>query len=233
MREQSNEAHLRQLAAETILEISGLTDNLTDEEARPLIAWGLSQAESAVHQVVATSQTVDMLPQDDLTPVLTERLGPVRRVMKAINSLTADRFGLSPGELAGELAYIQDLAQKLPSPPPLAAADIAVGDLPARQASLDNSAFVSAMLSMLGSEPASRPQDVEAGVEAAGAAVGGSEPASQPQELEQSAAARSTATTVSSEPAPQPQEPEQGARPVSRWRRWAASLCRKQKNSTG
>jgi hypothetical protein len=209
MREQSNEAHLRQLAAETILETSGLTDNLTDEEARPLIAWGLSQAASAVHQVVATSQAIDMLPQDDPTPALTERLGPVRRVMKAINSLTSDRHNLSSEEVAGELAHIQDLAQNLPSPPPFAAADIAVDDLPARQAGLDNSAFVSAMLSMLG---------------------GG--PASQPKELEQSAPAGSTAATASSEPASQPQELESAA-PVSWWRRWSAKLCRNHKNSDG
>jgi hypothetical protein len=206
MQDQSNEAHLRQLAAETIVGTSGLTDDLTDEEARPLIAWGLSQAEAAVQQAVATGQTVDMLPQDDLSPALAERLSPVRRVMKAINTLTADRHGLSPEEVAAELAHIQDLARKLPGPSPFAAADIVVGDLPVRQAGLDNSAFVAAILSMLGSASAARPQELERSVGAA------------------------SQTAAGGEPAPQPQAPEQAAEPVPWWRRWAARLCRHHKN---
>jgi len=207
MLEQSNEAHLRQLAAETILGTSGLTDNLTDEEAKPLIAWALKQAEAAVLPITAASQTVDMLPQDKVGGLVAERMGPVRRVMKAINSLTADRHGLSSEEVADELAYIQDLAQKLPSPPLLTAADITVDDLPSRQAGLDNSAFVSAILSMLSGEPSSQPQEPEPGVGAGGLVA-----------------------AVSSEPLSQLQEPEQGAAAPTWWRRWTANLrrnCRK------
>ena len=47
MRQQVGPEKLRQLAAEMILESSSLTDDLTDEEARPLIAWGLDQADAA------------------------------------------------------------------------------------------------------------------------------------------------------------------------------------------
>jgi len=82
------------LAAEIILESSSLTDELTDKEARPLLFWGLAQAESAVDAVVATQgvpvgHVVAVLPAADLRAVLAGRLAQVRRMVKAISTLAA------------------------------------------------------------------------------------------------------------------------------------------------
>mgnify|MGYP000358519673 CR=1 FL=1 len=47
MSAQSDQSQLRRRAAEMILGTPDLTDELTDAEARPLLHWGLAQAEFA------------------------------------------------------------------------------------------------------------------------------------------------------------------------------------------
>ena len=93
MHERGSSEGLQQLAAEAILESASLTDELTDEEARPLISWGLVQAWLVAESVVTEQEAnvnsrAAVLPVDDLRAVLVERLAPVRWIMKASSALT-------------------------------------------------------------------------------------------------------------------------------------------------
>lgn len=165
MRQQVGPEKLRQLAAEMILELSSLTDDLTDEEARPLISWGLDQADAAA-EAVANSQRISVanlipaLPPDDLRAAVAGRVGPVRRVMKAIGVLAADRCELSSQEMAEELENIRTLASELPTYAMLSITDAGIADLGTRQARLDNVDFVQALLVLL--EPGYGRQEQEA-----------------------------------------------------------------------
>jgi hypothetical protein len=162
--EQVGPEKLRQQAVEMILESSSLTDDLTDEEARPLIAWGLDQAEAAADAVVASqrisvSHLLPALPVADLRAALAGRVGPVRHVMKAISALTAARRDLSSQEMVGELGNICMMAGELPAQALVTITDTGLTELGARQAGLDNAAFVQALLALL--EPGHGHQEQE------------------------------------------------------------------------
>jgi hypothetical protein len=148
------------LAAEIIVESSSLTDELTDEEASPLLFWGLAQAESAVDAVVATQgvpvgHVRAVLPAADFHAVLAGRLAQVRRMVKAISTLAADRHDLSAQEMVEELEYIRTLAGSLPDIPSLTITDTTLAELAAWQTGFDNAEFVRAILALLYSEPKS------------------------------------------------------------------------------
>jgi hypothetical protein len=157
LREQGSSEGLQQLAAEAILESSSLTDELTDEEARPLISWGLVQARLAVESVVAEQEAhvnsrAAILPADDLRAVLAERLAPVRRIVKASSALTIDRHRLSVQEVVEELVSIRAMAGKLPAAClPITGPTLA--ELAAWQLCFDNATFIRAMLVLLHPEP--------------------------------------------------------------------------------
>jgi hypothetical protein len=158
---------LRRQAAEMVLEASSLTDELTDEEARPLLAWGLEQAKAAADELALTDQAMAALPAEDVRSMLADQLTPLRRTMKLINGLTADRHDLSPQDLFEELEYVVELGRRLPYSPTLTDPRVPVAELSARQADLDNIAFVQAILALLGSPPPvevdTRAQILEAG----------------------------------------------------------------------
>jgi hypothetical protein len=148
----SNVDLAQKLAVGSILETPNLTAELTDKEAQPLIDWGVSQAKAAVptglvrHLVVA-------LPGDDGREAVLQRTRPVRRVMRAINSLTADRHHLALREVCEELAYILDLSRQLPLPRAGNVTRTALAELAAWQREMDPYAFVWAILTLLGEEP--------------------------------------------------------------------------------
>lgn len=158
---------LRRQAAEMVLEASSLTDELTDEEARPLLAWGLEQAKAAADELALTDQAMAALPAEDVRSMLADQLTPLRRTMKLINGLTADRHDLSSEDLFEELKYVLELAGRLPYPPTFADPQIPLAELSARQVDLDNAEFVQAILALLGSPPPievdSRAQVIEVG----------------------------------------------------------------------
>lgn len=158
---------LRRQAAEMVLEASSLTDELTDEEARPLLAWGLEQAKAAADELALTDQAMAALPAEDVRSMLADQLTPLRRTMKLINGLTADRHDLSSEDLFEELKYVLELAGRLPHPPTFTDPQIPVAELSARQVDLDNAGFVEAILALLGSPPPieadSRAQVIEVG----------------------------------------------------------------------
>jgi hypothetical protein len=142
---------LRRQAAEMVLGASSLTDELTDEEARPLLAWGLEQAKAAADELALTDHVMAAMPVEDVRAMLADRLTPLRRTMKLINGLTADRHNLSPQDLFEELKYLIELAGRLPYPPSLTDPQVPLAELSAQQSHLDNVAFVQAILALLGS----------------------------------------------------------------------------------
>lgn len=143
---------LRRQAAEMILEASSLTDELTDDEARPLIAWSLSQGEAAAD---AQSASVDLgsLPAEEAREMLTERVAPVRRLMRAINALAGERHDLNPYQVFNRLETIRSLAEELPVPGGVAVTDTALAELSAWQTGFDNGAFVGAILYLVQGMP--------------------------------------------------------------------------------
>ena len=152
MEEDSGTDKLRSQAAETILEASSLTDELTDEEARPLIAWCLTQGEAAA-DALSASFDLASLPAKDASEMLSERVAPVRRLMRAINSLAGGRRDLSPQEVFDELETIRTVAEELPVPARVGVTDTALAELTAWQTGFDNGAFVGAVLYLLQGMP--------------------------------------------------------------------------------
>jgi hypothetical protein len=142
---------LWQQASAMVLGASSLTDELTDEEARPLLAWGLEQAKAAADELALRDQVMAAMPAEDVRSMLADKLTPLRRTMKVINGLAADRRSLSPQALFEELKYVVELAGGLPHPPSLTDPQVPLAELSAQQADLDNAAFVQAILALLGS----------------------------------------------------------------------------------
>jgi len=132
-----------------ILSASSLTDELTDDEARPLIQWGLSQAEAAADDLTQAHEISGDLAGGDLRAILADRLDPVRRAMKCINSLAFDRRRLAAEELFEELQNLFTLSERLPCPPLLDVSVVPLTELSARQADLENLAFVRAIVDLL------------------------------------------------------------------------------------
>jgi len=148
--EASKGRHLRQVAAEIILSAPDLTDTLTDDEARPLIRWGVMQAEAAADDLAEASQATGGNPSgSNPGDILTDRLDPVRRVMKCINRLVGNRRGPPPEEVLEELERLFALAEGLPRPPQSEIAAVSVAELGARGTELDKGAIVQAIVGLL------------------------------------------------------------------------------------
>jgi hypothetical protein len=88
--------HKKQLAAEMVLDSESLTDDLEDIAAKRLLDWGLAQAEHMATQ--ATDQDLD------------RSVSGIRRLIKRVNNLVADRAVLTDDELAAELNDLATLA---------------------------------------------------------------------------------------------------------------------------
>ena len=147
---------LRRMAADMVLEAASLTDELTDKEARPLISWCLSQGEAAAAataDAVSTGADPALVPDDDPTGALRERLAPVRHLIRAINALAGRRRGMSSRQVFDELDAIRLLAHELPQPGGAAVTDVALAELAAWQTGFDNGAFVGAILYLLQGMP--------------------------------------------------------------------------------
>lgn len=88
--------HKKQLAAEMILDAEGLTDDLEDAAAKRLLNWGIAQAEHLAAEAA----------NDD-----PERAASgLRRLIKRVNNLVADRAALNDDEFAVELDELVALA---------------------------------------------------------------------------------------------------------------------------
>ena len=150
--ERTGTDRLRRMAAEMVLEAASLTDELTDEEARPLIDWCLRQGEAAAS---ALSAGIDPArePGEDVREALMERLAPVRRLIRAINALAGARRAQSPRQVYDELEAIRSLAEELPMPGGKTVTDVALAELAAWQTGFDNGAFAGALLYLLQGMP--------------------------------------------------------------------------------
>lgn len=69
----------KRLAAEMVLESEGLTDELSDEEAKALVNWGVRQAEA---YALATKGLVD---EEEARVAIESGVAQVRRAMRDIN----------------------------------------------------------------------------------------------------------------------------------------------------
>jgi len=104
-----SELHARKrLAIEMILESEGLTDYLQDDEAETLLDWGLAQAEA---YALATQKIAD---KEEARLAIDQGVTVVRRAMRFINDLVAERMELSDGEMVEELLHLISLARELP-----------------------------------------------------------------------------------------------------------------------
>jgi len=104
-----SELHARKrLAIEMILESEGLTDYLQDDEAETLLDWGLAQAEA---YALATQKIAD---EEEARLTIDQGVTVVRRAMRFINDLVAERMDLSDGEMVEELLHLISLARELP-----------------------------------------------------------------------------------------------------------------------
>ena len=159
-RAESPEAQrLRQAASEMILSGSNLTDELTDDEAQPLILWAVRQAEAAADDLVLASLDGEASPAMEPGEILADRLHPVRRMMTRINRLVSNRHDLPKEDLREELQYLFLLAEELPRPPQGTALPVQATELISRQADLENRAFVQAVIGLLEVSPCSDATD--------------------------------------------------------------------------
>jgi hypothetical protein len=154
MSAQDDQFQLRRRAAEMILGTPDLTDELTDAEARPLVHWGLAQGEVVADRLQAAGAMEALTAAAGPGETLADRMSPVRRVMKTINRLATERHELEPVVVAEEIAYILELAARLPDPPPQGVLPTTLAELAGWQVEMDNQAFVWALLTLLGVEPA-------------------------------------------------------------------------------
>ena len=98
----------KRLAIEMILESESLTDYLQDDEAETLLEWGLAQAEA---YALATQEIAD---EEEARLAIDQGVTTVRRAMRLINDLVAERMDLSDGEMVEELLHLISLARELP-----------------------------------------------------------------------------------------------------------------------
>ena len=98
----------KRLAIEMILESEGLTDDLEYDEAEILLDWGLAQAEA---YALATQEIAD---EEGARLTLDKGVTTVRRAMRLINDLVAERMDFNDGEMLKELLRLVSLARKLP-----------------------------------------------------------------------------------------------------------------------
>jgi hypothetical protein len=98
----------RRLAIEMILESESLTDDLQDDEAEILLDWGLAQVEA---YALATQEIAD---EKEARLAIDQGVTTVRRTVRFINDLVAERMDMSDGEMVEELLRLIPLARELP-----------------------------------------------------------------------------------------------------------------------
>lgn len=99
----------KRLAIEMILESESLTDDLQDDEAEILLDWGLAQVEA---YALTTQDTAN---EEEARLALDQGVTMVRRAMRFINDLVAERMDLSDGEMVEELLRLVSLVRELPN----------------------------------------------------------------------------------------------------------------------
>ena len=98
----------KRLAIEMILKSEGLTDHLQDDEAEILLDWGMTQVEA--YALV----TQEIAEEEEARLAIDQGGTKVRRAMRFINDLVAERMDLSDGETVEKLLHLISLARELP-----------------------------------------------------------------------------------------------------------------------
>jgi hypothetical protein len=142
---------LKNLAAVMILGDAGLTDELTDKEAKSLLDMGMQQADAAVDALLASTGP-EGLPPDEAEEMIAERMAPVRRFLGAVNALVGKRHGLASQQMIEELEALRAAAQELPLPPEAPVSDSALSLLAHWPTETETLGFVLAVLHVFGPE---------------------------------------------------------------------------------
>ncbi|MBN1967411.1 MAG: hypothetical protein JW910_22345 [Anaerolineae bacterium] len=137
-----NEAEQHELeeeAAESILGDPSLRDELTDDEARPLIDWGL-------HQVAALAKQV---ASQGMAETMRTTVTDMRRLMKRINRLAGHRAqGGGEEQLRNDLRRLGKVSAELFGEAITPPDEVTVEAFIAEQASLSNEQLVNRLLSL-------------------------------------------------------------------------------------
>ncbi len=145
--ETPNPEELEARAAESILGDAGLRDELTDDEARPLIEWGLRQASAMARRVVAEAALQSSME------TLDDSLTSLRRLMKRINRLVGRRGEGDPERLRKDFARLASLSEKLYGDAVSRPETAQVEAFLVKQAALSNEQVVTTLLAMFAPPP--------------------------------------------------------------------------------
>ena len=121
------------LAAEIILDSEGLTDDLEDAAAKPLLAWGVARAERLAAETAGHD--------------LDRTVSGLRRVIKRVNNLVADRAILTGDEFAAELDELVTMTSNLTGS--TVQGQVAMQSLLADRDHLDDAALVEQITTLL------------------------------------------------------------------------------------
>ncbi|GAB4510923.1 MAG: hypothetical protein OHK0046_08310 [Anaerolineae bacterium] len=136
-----------EIAIITLYEDSSLTEEITDEPAQKLLKWGEAQV-----KVLAEKTPDDEIAFDDNLSVL-------MKLIKSMNRFTARRHEMTPEEIQEYLQErILERAQRIGLP----LEEAALTAYRERQATLDESANVQAMMDLMSSAETPAPAGTEA-----------------------------------------------------------------------
>ena len=121
------------LAAEIILDSEGLTDDLEDAAAKPLLAWSVAQAKRLATEAAGHD--------------LDRTVSGLRRVIKRVNNLVADRAILTGDEFAAELDELVTMTSNLTGS--TVQGQVAMQSLLADRGHLDDAALVEQITALL------------------------------------------------------------------------------------
>ena len=107
----------KRLAIEILLESESLTDDLQDDEAEILLDWGLAQAEACA---LATQEIAN---EEEARLALDQGVTTVRRAMRLVNDIVAERMDLGDGEMVEDLLRLVSLVKDLPRVQVIASAE--------------------------------------------------------------------------------------------------------------
>jgi hypothetical protein len=92
--------------AEVLAEDSSLRNNLTDDQAQRLLAWGMARVRESA---LATTSLSDA----EAYPILEKRVAVVRRIMRMVSRLMTSPHSMSQNDMSDYLSQLLDGLQQL------------------------------------------------------------------------------------------------------------------------
>jgi len=129
---------LEKRVVESLMSDPGLRDELTDDEARPLMDWGLSQAAAIARRMAAQASAES----------LDDAVGDLRKLMKRINRLVGHRREGDPELVRKDLRRLAKYSERLFGGTVVRPDEAQLETFLAEQAVLDNRGIVERLLAM-------------------------------------------------------------------------------------